>query len=73
VKASLDLKENFNLLNLSSISSRDVDSMPETVTQELNFIRQSFASSELAVLQLKQDKSARQGLQRRGTVPVSGL
>jgi hypothetical protein len=73
VKASLDLKEKFNLLNLSSISSRDVDSLPETVTQELNFIRQSFASSELAVLQLKQDKSARQGLQRRGTVPVSGL
>jgi hypothetical protein len=27
----------------------------ERVTQELNFIRQSFASSELAVLQLKQD------------------
>jgi hypothetical protein len=55
VLASQALKSRFRLLNLDSTSSTDVGSLPQTIVQELEMMRESWRRSETYVGDIKND------------------
>jgi hypothetical protein len=57
VVASQALKARFRLLNLDSTSSTDADSLPQTITQELEMMRLSWQRSEQSVDVMKSEIS----------------